>query len=205
MDQGSTYRSSKAIGEKPADIWGEFYQTREGNCVTVSAIKAAMMKFGQSPVGIYREIQTADQGYRVTTRDGAVVTVTHEELRVAAERSGFQGGDAGQLKDANFLYAVSAKRAQMENHEGAWDSFDAGMQSLNNGEGPGAAFKRLGLFGHIRHATMQDLANGAIGTLAYDGHSVAVIDGHEERYGAKGLPPPLHRKLVAEYQAIKLI
>ncbi|WP_256666313.1 MULTISPECIES: hypothetical protein [unclassified Pseudomonas] len=39
----------------------------------------------------------------------------------------------------------------------------------------------------------------------YDGHSVAVIGGHEDRYGIKGAAPPLHWRLVAEYQGIKLV
>ncbi|SDU88656.1 hypothetical protein [Pseudomonas mucidolens] len=202
VDKSPAYPSSKAIGEAPADIWSGFYQSVEGNCVTVSAIKAAMMRFGQNPLGIYREIHATDQGYAVTTRDGKVLAVSHAELRLAARHSGFKGHDAGMLKDANFLYAVSAKRAQLENHEGAGKSFKAALDSLNDGELPGEGFRRLGLFAYMRHATRQELADGALGTLAYNGHSVAVIGSHEERYGIKWNAPPadLHH-----YQAIKLV
>lgn len=204
MLQGAMPRQD--VSALSGDIWGGFYQTVEGNCVTVSAIKAAMMKFGSSPHAIYHAVERTDDGYSVSMRDGFVAQVTDAEIASAERHSHFGGTDSAMLKHANFLYAVSAKRAQAENNEGrAGHSFESAMQTLNNGEYPGDAFRRLGLFGYIQHATMQELANGALGTLAYDGHSVAVIDGHEERYGVKGAPPPVERRLVAEYQAIKLV
>lgn len=197
---------SLRAGVKPTDIWGGFYQTVNGNCVTVSAIKASMMKFGSSPLGIYKSIARTADGYTVTMRDSYVAKITDAELASAARNSHFAGKNDEMLKDANFLYAVSAKRAQEENNEGrARESFEVAMATLNNGEYPGDAFRRLGLIAYVRHATMQELADGALGTLAYDRHSVAVIDGHEERFGVKGDPPPLERRLVAEYQAIKLV
>lgn len=39
-------------GIKPGDIFKDFYQLAEGNCVTISAIKAAMMRFGHNPYGV---------------------------------------------------------------------------------------------------------------------------------------------------------
>lgn len=177
--------SDVPVGIKPADIWGGFYQGVEGNCVTVSAIKATMMKYGQNPRGIYKSITPTRDGFTVTLRDGCTVHLTHDELKKAREGSHFKGADSGLLKDANFLYAVSAKRAQMENHEfRAAASFEAAMGTLNDGESPGDALRRLGLYAFTRQSSVQELAGGVIGTLANFRHSVVVVDGALDDYGA---------------------
>lgn len=188
MDSGtqSAPFSNVSVGVKPANIWQGFYQGVEGNCVTVSAIKAAMMKYGQSPRGIYKNITETRDGYTVTMRDSSKVILTHAELKKAQEGSNFKGSDAGLLNDANFLYAVSAKRAQMENHEyRAGTSFEAAMSTLNDGEFPGDALRRLGLYAFTRRSSVEELANGAAGTLANFMHSVVVVDGAFDDYGNK--------------------
>ncbi|WP_181157367.1 hypothetical protein [Pseudomonas poae] len=43
-----------------SQIWDGFYQGVEGNCVTVSAIKAAIIRFGQDPQGIYKRIKVTE-------------------------------------------------------------------------------------------------------------------------------------------------
>lgn len=174
------------VSEKPTDIWGGFYQGVEGNCVTVSAIKAAMMRFGQSPRDIYRQITETPGGFDVTMRDSSRLTLTHEELRKAKSASNFVGSDTALLEDANFLYAVSAKRAQLENNDfRASESFDVAMATLNDRERPGQALRRLGLSAYIRESDVNELAQGAIGTLADHNHSVVVINGAFDLYGRK--------------------
>jgi len=174
-------------GVKPDDIFQDFYQLTEGNCVTVSAIKAAMMRFGHNPHGIYKSIDATDAGYRVVMRDGFKLDITHEELKQA--RTGANFGTARSndvLVNAQFLYAVSAKRAQLENNDGvAGQSFAAAMDSLNDGEYPGQALRRLGLKDFVAPATLEDLRNGAIGTIASGSHSMVVVDGFLDRYGHK--------------------
>ncbi len=185
--------SNKRNGAKPANIWSGFRQGPDGNCVTVSAIKAAMYKFGQSPTDIFKEVQRLDGGYRVTMRDDYVLTLTDRELAVGARGSQFIGPDAGMLKGAQFLFAVSAKRAHMENNDGtASRSFEAGVRSLNDGEderGPGEGFLRLGLRKHMRRVNVRELANGQLGMCNRTGHSVAVINGREELWGKQGSAP----------------
>lgn len=172
--------------QKPSDIWSGFYQGAPRNCVTVSAIKAAMMRFGQRPGDIYRQVASVPGGYEVTMRDGFTLMLTHEQLSKARQASGWQGGDQALLDDANFLYAVSARRAQLENNDSrANQSFDVAMETLNDGEYPGQALRRLGLAAYLRQSNVNELANGAIGTLAGNGHSVAVIDGVLDFYGEK--------------------
>lgn len=185
--------SEKRNGAKADDIWGGFRQGPDGNCVTVSAIKAAMHKFGQSPTDIYKKVSKTKRGYDIAMRDNFRLTLSHEELKQAVQGARFFGKDKGMLKDAQFLYAVSAKRAQMENNDGrAARSFSAAIRSLNDGEderGSGEGFLRLGLKKHMKRVPVNVLAKGQVGMVNRAGHSVAVIGGKEEWWGRKGRTP----------------
>ncbi len=174
-------------GVKPGDVFRDFYQQTEGNCVTISAIKVAMMKFGHNPHGIYKTIQATDTGYHIVMRDGFKLDITHEELEQAQKGAGFRANRPNDvLVNAQFLYAVSAKRAYLENNDGiANQSFDAAMRSLNDGEYPGQALRRLGLKSYVVPATVQDFKQGAIGTISDSFHSMAVINGLLDVYGHK--------------------
>lgn len=83
--------SAAPVGVPPADIWAGFYQGVEGNCVTVSAIKAAMMKYGQNPLGIYKRVTETSEGFTITMRDACTVTLTHAELEMARAAANFKG------------------------------------------------------------------------------------------------------------------
>lgn len=192
--------SNKRNGVKPDDIWSGFRQGPDGNCVTVSAIKAAMYRFGQSPTDIYKQVIKVSDGYRVVMRDDFQLTLTDRELFEGARSSRFTGRDQGMLKDARFLFAVSAKRAQMENNDHtAGRSYQAAVRSLNNGEdetGPGEGFLRLGLRKHMKRVSVRALAAGQVGMCNRAGHSVAVVNGCEERWGRQG-PAPTRGHAVA--------
>lgn len=185
--------SSKRNSTKPDNIWSGFRQGPDGNCVTVSAIKAAMYRFGQSPTDIYKQVTKVNDGYRVVMRDDFQLTLTDRELIDGARGAQFHGQDKGMLKDAQFLFAVSAKRAQMENNDRtAGKSYQAAIRSLNNGEdesGPGEGFLRLGLRKHMKRVSVRDLAGGQLGMCNRAGHSVAVINGREEKWGRQGSAP----------------
>ena len=175
-----------AANAHPAQIWGGFYQGGEGNCVTVSAIKAAIIRFGSDAQGIYKHIKVTDWGFEVLMRDSFRLQLTHDEVRQAAAASNFHGNNPDLLEYANFLYAVSAKRAQWENNDfRGRESYAVALETLNDGEHPGEALRRLGLSGYVRDSTVEALADGAIGTLADFGHSVAVIGGELDFYGDK--------------------
>ena len=185
--------SSKRDGAKADDIFGGFRQGPGGNCVTVSAIKAAMAKFGQSPTDIFKEVRKEQDGYQVIMRDGYALHLSQQELAEGTRASRFVGRDKEVLKDAHFLFAVSAKRAQLENNDGyAARSFKHALRSLNDGEdeyGPGEGLLRLGLSRHIESVPVSELAAGELGMVNRKGHSVAVINGVEELYGRKGRTP----------------
>ncbi|UOB22396.1 hypothetical protein MRY17_16865 [Pseudomonas orientalis] len=192
--------SNKRGGAKPDNIWSGFRQGPDGNCVTVSAIKAAMHRFGQSPTDIFQEVAKTNDGYHVLMRDGFRLTLSDRELAEGSRGAKFHGPDKGMLKDAQFLFAVSAKRAQMENNDRtAGRSYQAAIRSLNNGEdetGPGEGFLRLGLRKHMKRVQVRDLAQGQLGMVNRTGHSVAVINGREELWGKQGRAPT-HGQAVA--------
>ncbi|AZE68727.1 hypothetical protein SAMN05216475_0550 [Pseudomonas synxantha] len=182
-------------GKKPDNIWSGFSQGPDGNCVTVSAIKGAMMKFGQKPTDVFAEVKETSNGYYVKMRDGKEVNFSKDELRQAARYAQFKGDNPQMLTDANFMFAASAKRAQMEgnglddNPNESKKSFAHAMQSLNNGEMPHEALDRLGLKGLYRKSSSSELASGKLGVVAYDRHSMAVIDGKVELWGRRGGAP----------------
>lgn len=177
-------------GKKPDNIWSGFSQGPDGNCVTVSAIKAAMMRYGQKPTDVFKEVKETSAGYDVTMRDGFKLSLTRNEVREAATHARFKGDDPAMMTDANFMYAASAKRAQMENNDGtAGRSFMAAMNSLNDGEYSREGLDRLGLRGLYRPATDADLRSSKIGTVEYGGHSMAVINGRVELWGQRGGVP----------------
>lgn len=193
LDNVLPYSPDKPSGKKPNDIWGGFHQGPDGNCVTVSAIKAAMMKFGQKPTDIFTDVKKVDKGYEVVMRDGFKLQLSESELRQASQAAKFKGHDQEMISDANFLFAVSAKRAQLENNDNvASRSFTHAIRTLNDGEHPREGLMRLGLKEHIRSVPVTSLQNGMIGTVEYGGHSMAVIGGSEERYGRRGGTPPRH-------------
>lgn len=197
--------STVAVGLKPKNIWSGFYQGAEGNCVTVSAIKAAMMRFGQNPAGIYTHIGATPGGYEVTMRDGFKLSLSHDELDRATRGSNLRGSDTAMLKDANFLYAVSAKRAQLENNDFRGNqSFEVAMETLNDGEYPGQSLRRLGLSAYVRDSNVAELASGAIGTLADNSHSMAVIGGVLDYYGQR-YSLASSEWMNSSYRALKLV
>jgi len=182
-------------GKKPDNIWSGFSQGPDGNCVTVAAIKGAMMKFGQKPTDVFAEVHETAGGYHVKMRDGFELDLSKAELRHAASYAQFKGDNPSMMTDANFMYAVSAKRAQMEgngfddNPEVARQSFAHAMQSLNNGEMGREALDRLGLNGLYKDSSSSALASGALGVVDYGGHSMAVIGGRVELWGGRGGAP----------------
>lgn len=179
--------SAENAGKKPKNIWSGFSQGQEGNCGTVSAIKASMMHFGQKPTDIYKEVKEAGNGYDVTMRDGYKLHLSRDELKQAARGANFKGDDPEMMTDANFMFAVSAKRAQEENNDGRVGmSYGQAIDSLNDGEWSKEAFDRLGLKNHVKQVSLSDLARGAVGTADTNIHSVAVVNGRKELWGGRG-------------------
>ncbi|KAA8555763.1 hypothetical protein SAMN03159437_05755 [Pseudomonas sp. NFACC25] len=154
-----------------------------------------MMQFGQKPTDVFKEVKETDDGYYVKMRDGFELHLTKDELRQAALASKFKGTDPEMLADAIFMFAVSGKRIEMEGNGIDDDinkskrSYADALESMNNGEAAHEALDRLGLRGLYRPSTSSELANGRLGIVAYDGHSMAVIGGLVEMWGTRGGHP----------------
>ncbi|MGY2274946.1 MULTISPECIES: hypothetical protein [Pseudomonas] len=161
------------------------------NCVTVAGIKAAMQRFG-GPNQVYSSVEQTKDGFNIRMRDNPNKTyhVTYAELQYAAAHSGFRGTNQKMLNEANFMYAVSAKRAQLENNDGtASRSFAAAVSSLDTWEHTQEGLDRLGLRNYVRPAFAQDLIRGVPGVMAQNGHVFTVLNGRTENYGSLGYQP----------------
>ncbi|WP_256678908.1 hypothetical protein [Pseudomonas sp. J380] len=127
-------------------------------------------------------------------RDDFQLRLTDSELAQAAQGSRFIGPDKEMLKDAQFLFAVSAKRAQMEDKrwygEQEFSCCHSQPEQWEDEWGPGEGFLRLGLRKHMRTVPVSALAGGQVGMCNRDKHSVAVINGREELWGAEARPLP---------------
>ena len=156
------------------------------NCVTVGTIKAAMQEYG-GPKEVYSSVEKNGDGYDVKMKDDPSKTyhVTNDELKQAAQKSGFEGNDPKMLNDANFMYAVSAKREQQE--EGG--SFSDGLNALNQSQLTMNGFERLGLKNHVKQASVEELVNGAAGAIAINDHVATVLNGRVDDYGKLGGAP----------------
>lgn len=184
-------------GREQGNIWSGFRQGPDGNCVTVSAIKSAMMKFGQKPTDVFRDVRASGDGFDVQMRDGFQLHLSQDNLREAAQQARFKGDDPAMITDANFLFAASAMRAHREGNNGfghgndhnARRSYTDALVSLNDGEHASEGLDRLGLKGLYRQTTSDELAAGALGVVNYGGHSMAVIGGQVELWGGRGGRP----------------
>ncbi|PRC11444.1 hypothetical protein CQZ99_25065 [Pseudomonas poae] len=188
----SDYRPDNSDpGKKPDNVWSGFSQSRgTGNCVTIAAIKAAMQKYGEKPTDVYKSVTENSGGYHVVMRDGFELNLSKSELREAAAAARFIGDSPSMLTNANFMYAVSAKRAQMEGNDRAGPNqmnYTQALNTLMDSEFAGEGLARLGV--KFRQGNMNDLARGMIGTLARDGHDMAVINNREELNGTRAGAP----------------
>lgn len=161
------------------------------NCATVAGIKAAMQRFG-GPAQIYSSVEQTKYGFNIRMRDNPNRTyhVTYAELQYAAAHSGFRGMNQKMLNEANFMYAVSAKRAQFENNDGtASRSFAAAVSSLDTWEHTQEGLDRLGLRNYVRPTTAQNLIRGVPGVMDQNDHIFTVLNGRAESYGSLGYRP----------------
>ncbi|WP_262383016.1 hypothetical protein [Pseudomonas gessardii] len=188
-----------SMGREQGNIWSGFSQSQgTGNCITIAAIKAAMMKFGQEPTDVFRDVRAAGDGFDIQMRDGFQLHLSKDELRTAAEVARFEGDDPALMTSANVMFAASGKRAHMEgnraaspqeNDENARRSYRDALESLMDGEGDHEGLDRLGLKGLYRQSSHHELASGGLGIINYSQHSMAVIGGQVELNGGRGGPP----------------
>lgn len=159
-----------------------FAQGRAGNCVTVAAIKAAMMTFG--PEGVFANVVQNGDGTDVTMRDGVTVHVSAAELREAASLSRLHGPNAALLGSANLVYAAMAKRAMLENNDGRRHTFASACRSLNDGEDYREGAHWLGLDRYVREIPPSDIGNYPSVVAASKKHAVFSSNGTIDDHGS---------------------
>lgn len=179
--------SVATVGVKPTDFASDFYQGDQGNCGIISAIKAAMMKFGHTPYGIYQHVQKTEEGYNIVMRDNTKVSITYSELEQAAKSSDFRASEPNDvLTNAHFLYAVSAKLALLvKKPRLTGGTFAGALDFLNRASIPGAGFQLLGLESFMVPSKAKDFTEGTVGIISSFNHMYTVIDGMLDDYGSK--------------------
>lgn len=151
------------------------------NCVAVAVIKASVEVFGLT--GIFQTINRSADETTVTLRNGMAITVTKDELDLAALRSAFVlGGNAQLYQFANFAFAVMAKRAQRAHNEGAV-TFDEAIDSLLNGESYARGPEWIGVEQYVQKIRKRDIWKYAGVVGASDKHCFLASFGWEDVYG----------------------
>ncbi|WP_046757503.1 hypothetical protein [Kordia jejudonensis] len=121
---------------------------KNGNCVTIALIKAALVQF-ESIEGIFNSFEETATETHVQYRDGFDVTVNLEEIDIVKNISGIKSIENTEYyKTAIKLYAIIAKRIylQKENYnDKCITSFMHAVEFLNSGYPTRIAHKLLAL------------------------------------------------------------
>ena len=166
------YTQGFALGETDFqdDLIDGWHQTSEGNCVFVAGAKAAMDAYGTHA---FKEIKADADGLTITMRDNKKIKVSAKELEKARSESDFAGNNEKLLAYATIMYAATAKRAQMQRHEGA-RSFNQALNALNNGEILHNSIKFLGLSDQLVSINPASLSNRDAVLACSDQHAIYV-------------------------------
>ncbi len=181
LDQAVSAGATRGPGAASGDfdkLAKDFGQTSEGNCASVAVIKAALDKYGTK---VFNTVTKNGGGFQVGLQDGKTVTVTREELAQAAKAAKFKGSPNAAKSMAVLMYAVIAKQAAAEGHEGARD-FGSALKTLANGENPKRVAKMLGL--KTKDVSVNQAGQAPQGAVAWSGrHAVYTANGTTDQYG----------------------
>jgi hypothetical protein len=183
----NAFGSFQGLANRAVDLFRGFSQSREGNCVSVAWMKAAMARFGARADQVFsRADPDGAGGYNITMRDGKQVRVTRGELATARRMSSFKGSNAGLVEQANIIYAAMAKRAQLANNDGhAARSFVNACRSLNDGEAIHKGANWLGLSRHVRSVTMAQARRLPFAVGTSHRHAIFASNGSADHYGRR--------------------
>lgn len=162
-------------GDLPDDLITAFDQGSRANCVSVAVIKAAIDRFGSD---VFQEVEKLPEGgYRVTMRDGYELTLTPDDMRMAAQASDFEtehGGDPEALALATLCFAAMARR---QDEQSLMDeTLSESFYQLNDGARTPTGFSLLGLQDYVRMIPA-DQAAGQRGVVGDGPDHSAFIDG----------------------------
>ena len=173
---GESASASGPENSKYDQIFGQFGQSKEGNCASVAVIKAALDKFDGK---VFQSVQKSGDGYDVTQQDGKKVTVTKGELQKAAKAADFKGKPNEAKSMAVLMFATIAKRGASE----GMGSFDQALKKLDSGFDPKKAAQLLGLGNRIKEVDPSS-AGQKDGVVAWNSrHAVYMDEGKTDSYG----------------------
>jgi hypothetical protein len=133
--------------------------------------------------GVFQTINRQADQTTITMRDGVSVTITQDELDLAAQRSEFTVGTNKQLYDfANFAFAAMVKRAQRVHHEGSV-TYDEAIEALCNGESYAKGPEWLGLEQYVQKISKRDIWKYAGVVGASEKHCFLSSFGWQDSYG----------------------
>lgn len=148
------HMSSKKVAEKPSNIWLEFNRHNR-HTDNESSVKAAMLKYGQSPRSVYSHVKAVGSDYEIIMRDGFKLKLSPQEITQTQKRTNiWSPKDPEMAKDINFMVAASVKRVQLED---GLDSYARALDFIESGKDFGNGFKRLGLGAYVRRTTWPEL------------------------------------------------
>ncbi|MDP3157962.1 MAG: hypothetical protein Q8N23_35150 [Archangium sp.] len=170
-------------GGNAAQLITAFHQGKEGNCVSIAAIKAAMARFGADQV--FTSLRRVGAGYEAVMRDGFSCRVSDAELQLATRESRMVGRNTALLDRANLLYAAMAKRAQMQGNDNRSNmSFARACESLNDGENYLEGAKWLGLSRHVKKISPSEVSRYTAVVAASARHAVFATGTVVDHYGS---------------------
>lgn len=175
-ESASANSSSGGNKSKYDQIFGQFGQSKEGNCASVAVIKAALDKYDGK---VFQSVSKTANGYDVTQQDGKKVTISKDELKTAAKFADFKGKPNEAKSLAVLCFATIAKRGSQE----GMGSFDQALKKLDSGFDPKKAAQLLGLGNKIKEIDPKSAANQD-GAVAWNNvHAVYEDNGKTDSYG----------------------
>jgi len=161
-------------------LFGQFGQSKEGNCASVAVIKAALDKYDGK---IFQSATKTGNGYDVVQQDGKKLTISKNELQQAAKFADFKGKPNEAKSLAILSFATIAKRGSQE----GMGSFEQSLKKLDSGFDPKKAAQLLGLGNKIKEVDPKT-ASKQDGAVAWNNvHAVYQDNGKTDSYGtAKG-------------------
>lgn len=179
-EESASANASAANKGKYDELFGQFGQTKEGNCASVAVIKAALDKYDGK---IFQSASKTANGYDVVQQDGKKLTISKDELKQAAKFANFKGKPNEAKSLAILSFATIAKRGSQE----GMGSFEQSLKKLGDGFDPKRAAQLLGLGNKIKEVDPKT-ASKQDGAVAWNNvHAVYQDNGKTDSYGtAKG-------------------
>ena len=195
---------SKLFCQIDADVViGAFYQKGQDNCASIALIKASLNKYGFTAF----KIDTIGKEYKVTLKNGDIVTIDDDKIIQAADVASFKYPEGATVtlqkqvikKYAEVMFCVmAAYKWKIDTNT----SFKEALDILGQGAYTPTVYRYLGLRPNINVIEMRDLARvkKKCALVVWSAHhAVFSCNGYVDDYGAKS---PLTIRYHGRFQLI---